>query len=88
MDLDNKVNDLMKEWIIFRDECLSRLTEEDKGHLIEFDVKVNTKLIKKFKIKLIKKFNINLVTKMVLFTILVYFLIIFYSIFYFFNFTF
>ncbi len=37
MDLDNKVNDLMKEWIIFRDECLSRLTEEDKGHLIEFD---------------------------------------------------
>ena len=30
MDLDNKVNDLMKEWIIFRDECLSRLTEEDK----------------------------------------------------------
>lgn len=37
MDLDNKVNDLMKEWIIFRDECLSRITEEDKGHLIEFD---------------------------------------------------
>ena len=37
MDLDNKVNDLMKEWIIFRDECLSRLTEDDKGHLIEFD---------------------------------------------------
>ena len=29
MDLDNKVNDLMKEWIIFRDECLSRLTEEE-----------------------------------------------------------
>ena len=27
MDLDNKVNDLMKEWIIFRDECLSRITE-------------------------------------------------------------
>ena len=39
MDLDNKVNDLMKEWIIFRDECLSRLTEEDKGHLIEFELK-------------------------------------------------
>lgn len=37
MDLDNKVNDLMKEWIIFRDECLSMLTEEDKEHLIEFD---------------------------------------------------
>lgn len=34
MDLDNKVNDLMKEWIIFRDECLNRITEEDKGHLI------------------------------------------------------
>ena len=30
MDLDNKVNDLMKEWIIFRDECLSRITEEYK----------------------------------------------------------
>lgn len=55
---------------------------------INESVKVNIKLIKKFKIKLIKKFNINLVTKMVLFTILVYFLIIFYSIFYFFNFTF
>ena len=39
MDLDNKVNDLMKEWIIFRDECLSRLTEEDKGHLIEFELR-------------------------------------------------
>ena len=39
MDLDNKVNDLMKEWIIFRDECLSRITEEDKGHLIEFELK-------------------------------------------------
>lgn len=56
---------------------------------MDFDgVNVNTKLIKKFKIKLIKKFNINLVTKMVNNTILVYFLIIFYSIFYFFNFTF
>lgn len=39
MDLDNKVNDLMKEWIIFRDECLSRITEEDKGHLIEFELR-------------------------------------------------
>lgn len=39
MDLDNKVNDLMKEWIIFRDECLSRITEEDKGHLVEFELR-------------------------------------------------
>ena len=39
MDLDNKVNDLMREWIIFRDECLSRITEEDKGHLIEFELR-------------------------------------------------
>ena len=39
MDLDNEVNDLMKECIIFRDECLSRLTEEDKGHLIEFELR-------------------------------------------------
>lgn len=37
MDLDNKVNDLMKEQIIFRDECLSKITEKNKGHLIEFD---------------------------------------------------
>ena len=37
MDLYNKVNDLMREWIVFRDECLSWITEEDKGHLIEFD---------------------------------------------------
>ena len=33
----DKIQDLMNEWIIFRDECLSRITEEDKGHLIEFD---------------------------------------------------
>lgn len=38
MELNNdKINDLMKEWIIFRDESLCRLTAEDKEHLIDFD---------------------------------------------------
>lgn len=34
---DKKVRDLLKDWILFRDESLSRLTEEDKKHLINFD---------------------------------------------------
>lgn len=33
----DKIQDLMNEWIIFRDEEISRLTEEDKEHLIDFD---------------------------------------------------
>lgn len=32
-----KIQDLMEDWIIFRDEEISRLTEEDKEHLIDFD---------------------------------------------------
>lgn len=33
----DKIQNLMDEWIIFRDEEISRLTEEDKEHLIDFD---------------------------------------------------
>lgn len=33
----DKIQDLMKEWIIFRDETLCSLTKEDKEHLIDFD---------------------------------------------------
>lgn len=54
MDLDNKVNDLMKEWIIFRDECLSRITEEDKGHLIEFELKKSFLLLLRIRVLLSK----------------------------------
>ncbi len=38
MELNNNtIQDLMKEWIIFRDESLCKLTEEDKEHLVNFD---------------------------------------------------
>ena len=38
MELNNNtIQDLMKNWIIFRDESLSQLTKEDKEHLINFD---------------------------------------------------
>lgn len=84
--------DIVKRKINMTDELRSKIkwacTFNNCVPKIKNGVNVNTKLIKKFKIKLIKKFNINLVTKMVNNTILVYFLIIFYSIFYFFNFTF
>lgn len=33
----DKIQDLMNEWIIFRDETLCNLTKEDKEHLIDFD---------------------------------------------------
>lgn len=33
----DKIQDLMNEWIIFREESLCSLTEEDKEHLIDFD---------------------------------------------------
>lgn len=46
MVLDNKVNDFVKELIIFRAECLSRLTEEDKGDFIEFN-KYSDNILKK-----------------------------------------
>ena len=58
-------------------------------YLLYLYVKVNTKLIKKFKIKLIEKFNIDLVAKMVNVSILaILFLTIFYSTFHFFDFSF
>lgn len=38
MEFDKeKIQDLMEDWIIFRDEEISRLTKEDKEHLIDFD---------------------------------------------------
>lgn len=33
----NEMNDLLKECIVFRNEELSRLTSEDKRHLLKFD---------------------------------------------------
>lgn len=33
----DKIQDLMNEWIIFRDETFCSLTKEDKEHLIDFD---------------------------------------------------
>ena len=33
----DKIQDLMNEWIIFRDETLCILTKEYKEHLIDFD---------------------------------------------------
>lgn len=33
----DKIQDLMNEWIIFREEGLCSLTKEDKEHLIDFD---------------------------------------------------
>ena len=32
-----KFNNLMNDWIRFRDESFCRLTKEDKEHLIDFD---------------------------------------------------
>lgn len=34
---NNKINDLLKDWIVFRDEELSALTAEDRKHPIHFD---------------------------------------------------
>ena len=33
----NEMNDLLKQWILFRDEELSTLTNEDKKHSLRFD---------------------------------------------------
>ncbi len=43
--LNNELNDLLSDWIIFRDEELARLTKEDKKHLLHFD-ELEDKLIK------------------------------------------
>ena len=42
---NNELNDLLSDWIIFRDEELARLTKEDKKHLLHFD-ELEDKLIK------------------------------------------
>lgn len=34
---NNELNDLLSDWIIFRDEELARLTKEDKKHLLHFE---------------------------------------------------
>lgn len=41
----NEMNDLIKQWIVFRDEELSILTNEDKKHLLNFE-EYEEKLIK------------------------------------------
>lgn len=42
---NNELNDLLSDWIIFKDEELARLTKEDKKHLLHFD-KPENKLLK------------------------------------------
>ena len=42
---NNELNDLLSDWIIFRDEELARLTKEDKKHLLHFD-ELEDKLLK------------------------------------------
>ena len=34
---NDKINNLLKDWIIFRDEELSSLTKQDRKHPIHFD---------------------------------------------------
>ena len=41
----NELNDLLKQWMVFRDEELSILTNEDKKHLLNFE-EYEEKLIK------------------------------------------
>ena len=35
--MENKINDLLKQWIIFRDEELATLTKEDRKHPLRFE---------------------------------------------------
>lgn len=42
---NNELNDLLSDWIMFRDEELARLTKEDKKHLVHFD-ELEYKLLK------------------------------------------
>ena len=42
---NNELNDLLSDWIIFRDEELAKLTKEDKKHLLHFD-ELEDKLLK------------------------------------------
>lgn len=58
----NEMNDLLKEWIVFRDEELSRLTSEDKRHPLKFD-EFEEKLVKSLPYKS-RKFAKNELEKM------------------------
>lgn len=67
MELNNdKINDLMKEWIIFRDEELCKLTTEDLRHPLNFDdfsnlvLKNVSKKSEKFMLKQLDKFYNNI----------------------------
>ena len=35
---NDKINDLLKDWIVFRDEELATITNEDKKHPLNFDI--------------------------------------------------
>ena len=37
-DKNEIINDLLKDWIVFRDEELATLTNEDKTHPLNFDI--------------------------------------------------
>ena len=58
----DKIQDLMNEWIIFRDEELCKLTKEDIKHSLDFDTFYNlvlknvSKNSEKFMIKNLDKF--------------------------------
>ena len=58
----DKIQDLMNEWIIFRDEELCKLTREDMKHSLDFDTFYNlvlknvSKNSEKFMIKNLDKF--------------------------------
>lgn len=43
--LNDELNDLLSDWIIFRDEELAKLTKEDKKYLLHFD-ELENKLLK------------------------------------------
>lgn len=58
VNFKNELNDLLQEWIIFRDEELARLTKEDKKHLLHFD-ELEDKLLKSLPYK-----NRNLAKKL------------------------
>ena len=58
----DKIQDLMNEWIVFRDEELCKLTNEDMKHSLDFDTFYNSVLknvsknSEKFMIKNLDKF--------------------------------
>ena len=62
----DKIQDLMNEWIIFRDEELCKLTKEDLKHSLNFDdfsnlvLKNVSKKSEKFMLKQLDKFYNNI----------------------------